>query len=313
MSISVNVSALHLQRPDFVACLRDHLALFPRVDPGRLAIEILETTALKDLSRISNVIRAGNELGVTFSLDDFGTGYSSLTYLKNLPASEIKIDRSFVRDMLDDRDDLSILVGIMGLARAFDRVPIAEGVESTAHGELLLMLGCDLGQGFGIGRPMPEADFGRWCEAWRPDPLWQDCHALEFDDLQLAFAIVEHRAWMKALRSQTDGNRLPVPPLDPHTCKLGRWLDEHGHRVIDSGLLARVITVHDEIHALAPRIVYRDGDEPPTRMAQRLDRLQRTSDRLVRDLRQQLRRSCVAAIRPSAVSGERAARTRLPA
>ena len=96
---------------------------------------MLETSALEDVAIVSQVIEACREIGVMFALDDFGTGYSSLTYLKRLPVSELKIDQSFVRDMLDDPDDLAILEGVLGLATAFHRQVIAEGVETVEHGD----------------------------------------------------------------------------------------------------------------------------------------------------------------------------------
>jgi len=110
--------------------------------------------------------------GVLFALDDFGTGYSSLTYLKRLQVDLLKIDQSFVRDMLDDPDDMAILQGVIGLAGAFRRSVIAEGVETIAHGTLLLQLGCDLGQGFGIARPMPADLFPAWAASWQRDAAW---------------------------------------------------------------------------------------------------------------------------------------------
>jgi len=119
------------------------------------------------------VIEACRKLGVSFSLDDFGTGYSSLTYLKRLPVALLKIDQSFVRDMLDDEDDLAILKGVIGLALAFHREVIAEGVETVAHGTALLQLGCELAQGYGIARPMPAADMPAWAARWQPDAAWR--------------------------------------------------------------------------------------------------------------------------------------------
>ncbi|MCT7656057.1 EAL domain-containing protein [Oceanimonas sp. NS1] len=97
-------------------------------------------------------------LGVGLSLDDFGTGYSSLTYLKRLPASTVKVDQSFVRDILEDPEDLTILDGVLSLADAFDLQVLAEGVETKTHGDMLLRIGCELAQGYGIARPMPAAD-----------------------------------------------------------------------------------------------------------------------------------------------------------
>jgi EAL domain-containing protein (putative c-di-GMP-specific phosphodiesterase class I) len=118
-------------------------------------------------------MNACHDLGVRFALDDFGTGYSSLNHLRHLPAHMIKIDQSFVRDMLDDADDLAIVKGVVGLAKAFQRDVIAEGVETIEHGEALLKLGCELAQGYGIARPMPAADIPQWLDTWKPHDPWQ--------------------------------------------------------------------------------------------------------------------------------------------
>ncbi|MBW7861857.1 MAG: EAL domain-containing protein, partial [Rhodocyclaceae bacterium] len=125
-----------------------------------------ETSALNDTAIVSNVMHACQRLGVRFALDDFGTGYSSLTYLKRLPAEVLKIDQTFVRDMLEDKDDLAIVQGVIGLATAFRREVIAEGVETAEHCRLLLKLGCTLAQGYGIGRPMPAEEIPAWIASW---------------------------------------------------------------------------------------------------------------------------------------------------
>jgi EAL domain-containing protein (putative c-di-GMP-specific phosphodiesterase class I) len=125
-------------------------------------------------AEVAKVIRECKKLGVEFSLDDFGTGYSSLTYLRRLPVKQLKIDQSFVRDMLDDADDLAILKGVIGLARAFNREVIAEGVETLAHGQALLSLGCELAQGYGIARPMPGGDIPDWANAWAQNVDWAE-------------------------------------------------------------------------------------------------------------------------------------------
>jgi diguanylate cyclase (GGDEF)-like protein/PAS domain S-box-containing protein len=170
--VSVNVGARQLQQTDFVARLRTCLGRHSSLPKGSLEMEVLETSALEDLSRVSRVIESCREIGVMFALDDFGTGYSSLTYLRRLSVAYLKIDRSFVRDMLDDPNDLAILQGVIGLATAFKRQVIAEGVETVEHGSALLNLGCELGQGFGIARPMPGADFPAWAATWQPDEAW---------------------------------------------------------------------------------------------------------------------------------------------
>ena len=139
--VSVNIGARQLQQQDFVPQLSILLAKHPDLDPACLELEILETSALEDMAEVYDNIHACREMGVRFALDDFGTGYSSLTYLKRLPVDILKIDQSFVCDMLDDPDALAIVQGVIGLATAFRRQVIAEGVETVAHGTLLLSLG----------------------------------------------------------------------------------------------------------------------------------------------------------------------------
>ena len=170
--VSVNIGARQLQQSDFVDRLKSILAKHPQVNPASLELEVLETSAVEDIAQVSQVIEACAQIGVMFALDDFGTGYSSLTYLKRLRVQVLKIDQSFVRDMLEDPDDLAILQGIIGMAAAFRREVIAEGVETIEHGSLLLQLGCELAQGYGIARPMPAQQMSAWAAQWQPDAAW---------------------------------------------------------------------------------------------------------------------------------------------
>jgi diguanylate cyclase (GGDEF)-like protein/PAS domain S-box-containing protein len=172
--VSVNISARQLQHPDFANTLRDLLSRHPTVDANQLELEVLETSALNDIGSTSEILEACLELGVHFAIDDFGTGYSSLTYLRHLPVETLKIDQSFVRDMLHDKDDLAIVKGVIGLAQAFDRVVIAEGVETVAHGSRLIELGCELAQGYQIARPMEAGGIADWCASWRPPLPWTE-------------------------------------------------------------------------------------------------------------------------------------------
>jgi diguanylate cyclase (GGDEF)-like protein len=172
LTVSVNVGARQLQQGDFAARLNGLLAAHPTVPHDRLELEILETSALEDIAQVSSIMHACQSMGVRFAIDDFGTGYSSLTYLKRLPAEVLKIDQSFVRDMLDDPDDLAIIKGVIGLASAFHRQVIAEGVETVSHGVSLLSLGCELAQGYGIARPMSSEALLEWVTTWRPDSAW---------------------------------------------------------------------------------------------------------------------------------------------
>jgi diguanylate cyclase (GGDEF)-like protein/PAS domain S-box-containing protein len=173
VNTSVNIAAVQLQQPDFTQRLTKLLAAHPDVEPRHLELEVLETSALEDVNNVSTIMNACMTLGVNFALDDFGTGYSSLTYLRRLPANLIKIDQTFVRDMLNDPDDLAIVEGVIALAKSFKRNVIAEGVETIEHGTALLQLGCELAQGYGIARPMPASDIPAWVTDWKPDISWQ--------------------------------------------------------------------------------------------------------------------------------------------
>lgn len=173
MAVSVNISGSHLQRADFVEQLKLILGEFPDVDPHLLELEILETTVMDDIDAMSRRITDCSAFGVSFALDDFGTGYSSLAYLRRLPAHLLKIDQSFVIDMLSNPDDMALVQAIIGMAHTFKRSVIAEGVESVEHGEALLELGCNLAQGYGIARPMPAEQMQAWVGQWTVPASWQ--------------------------------------------------------------------------------------------------------------------------------------------
>ena len=160
--VHVNVSALELRDPQFVERVREALARQAIVPPDRLRLEVVEAATMQDVSTVSQVMEAVAAMGVQFALDDFGTGYSSLTYLRRLPARSLKVDRTFVGQMLDKPEDRAIVQGVLGLAQAFERQAIAEGVETHAHARALLKMGCSLGQGYGIAPPMPVGEMDAW-------------------------------------------------------------------------------------------------------------------------------------------------------
>ncbi|MDP1650423.1 MAG: EAL domain-containing protein [Rubrivivax sp.] len=167
ISVSVNVSARHLQEPDFAQRLSELLARHSDPLATHLELETLETAAHADIEATSALLARCRSIGVRFALDDFGTGYSTLTYLKRLPVDVLKIDRSFVHHMLDDAQDRAIVEGVIGLARTFGCVVVAEGVESPAQARTLLDLGCDIGQGTGIAAPMPSAQVATWVRNYK--------------------------------------------------------------------------------------------------------------------------------------------------
>jgi diguanylate cyclase (GGDEF)-like protein/PAS domain S-box-containing protein len=259
--LSINVGARQLQHADFVENLRKRLAAHPRVAPSSLQLEVLETSALEDLAHVSRVIKACQEIGVSFAMDDFGTGYSSLTYLKRLSVVQLKIDQSFVRGMLDDPEDLAILEGILSLAAAFRREVIAEGVETVEQGEMLLQLGCELGQGYGIARPMPAEDFPAWLATWRPDPRWVGLVSVSRDNIPLLFAGVEHRGWIVAIEGYLRGVSDAPPPMDDGRCRFGLWLatEKLAGRGAQPAFKA-IEALHHQVHALGRTLLDLDAD-----------------------------------------------------
>jgi diguanylate cyclase (GGDEF)-like protein/PAS domain S-box-containing protein len=256
LPVSVNVDALQLSQADFVDKLRAALARHPQLQPGDLELEVLETSALQDMAGISRILAEVQALGVRFSLDDFGTGYSSLAYLKRLPVDTLKIDQSFVRDMLDDPEDLAILEGVIGLAGAFRRRVIAEGVECEAHGEMLLHLGCELGQGYAIARPMSAALIPGWLQIWRPGASWLSAGRADQGMQPAVFALAEHRAWVRMLYRYLNDETAAPPPLDQHHCNFGHWLDQRlATDRVRGDAYSSLAVLHDEVHRIAVELV----------------------------------------------------------
>ena len=165
--VSVNISAYHLESDDFIDRLRQLLSQHPDLPAGSFQIEVLETAALEDIAKVSKIIEACRAIGVGFALDDFGTGYSSLLYLSHLPVDTLKIDQSFVRNMLEDKGDRAIVQGVIALSQAFTLHTVAEGVETDEHYRMLLDMGCDVVQGYVIARPMPAAELPQWIAEYR--------------------------------------------------------------------------------------------------------------------------------------------------
>jgi EAL domain-containing protein (putative c-di-GMP-specific phosphodiesterase class I) len=173
MKISVNIGANQLLHPQFLSDLGTVLARHPNLPANYLELEVLETVAISDIAQTVRVLDECHRMGVMLALDDFGTGYSSLTYLRKLPIDILKIDQSFVRDMLTDPEDCGIVEAVVHLANAFNREVIAEGVETLAHGVALLQMGCHLAQGYGIAKPMPEHEVLLWAQQWTEQRAWE--------------------------------------------------------------------------------------------------------------------------------------------
>ena len=274
LPVSVNIAARQFLRGNFSARLGDMLAGHPPEVVSRLGIEIVETAVLEDINAVSRLIHHYHKEGVRFDLDDFGTGYSSLTHLKRLAADTLKIDQSFVRDMLDDPGDLTIVQGVIHLARAFHLGVIAEGVEDIEHILTLLELGCDVMQGYAIARPMPAQRLEEWLAGFQPDPRWLAAGNFpNRHDFELLLAKVIHRFWQQqVLAAYQNPEGGTWPELDPGRCRLATWFDDSGRRYcseLDS--FHRFHEAHREVHRRA-QVLHRQaqagGGDPDKPLAE---------------------------------------------
>lgn len=160
--LAVNVSAHQLDVPDALTRIMSALAASD-VPPADIELEVTESALMRNVEHAVSVMSQFREAGLMLSIDDFGTGYSSLSYLKRLPVERLKIDMSFVREMLTDRNDYAIVGSIVAMASPLRLDTVAEGVEHAEQAEALKNLGCVHAQGYLFGAPVDAAEFaGRW-------------------------------------------------------------------------------------------------------------------------------------------------------
>ena len=164
LSIAVNVSARQFCEPHFVQSVTEIMQTYG-IGPGKLKIELTESQLSANVDEIIGKMNELKKHGITFSLDDFGTGYSSLAFLKRLPLDQVKIDKSFVLDLLDDPNDAAIAGTIMTLAGSLGLEAIAEGVENKEQMAFLLNLGCQRYQGYLFSPPQPVEKFEDYARA----------------------------------------------------------------------------------------------------------------------------------------------------
>jgi predicted signal transduction protein with EAL and GGDEF domain len=170
--VSINISTRHLLHPAFFTDIDAVLETYPDVMDVGFGIEVTETGPSMDHARAKVVIEECRRRGIRVGLDDFGTGSASLSHIQQLDIEHIKLDQSFVRDILSDERNMAIAAGVITTARMLAKTVIAEGVETAAQGDLLASLGCHQLQGFSISRPMPAATVPGWVAGWVPPASW---------------------------------------------------------------------------------------------------------------------------------------------
>jgi len=148
LEMSINIGGPQMHDPCFFNFVTNTLKTFPGVKPSQIQFEVVETSAITNIELISNLMKKFTDIGISFALDDFGTGYSSLSHLRSLPIHTLKIDQSFVLNMLHSKEDLSIVQSVIALSKAFNCKVLAEGVETREIAQALQALGCDAAQGY---------------------------------------------------------------------------------------------------------------------------------------------------------------------
>ncbi len=159
--VSINLSAALLHETDLADIIQQSLRIWG-VEANRLMLEVTESAMMRDPDKSMETLSKLNSIGVAISIDDFGTGHSSLAYLKQLPVNEIKIDKSFVMNMTENEDDRKIVRSVIDLGHTFDLQVVAEGIESKQILTELRKMGCDIGQGYFISRPLPMDEMLQW-------------------------------------------------------------------------------------------------------------------------------------------------------
>ncbi len=277
LQVSVNISSKHLQSDGFISLLAGYMANYPAVEPKYLELEVVENSAFSNLSKISAILTScQKQLGVSFALDDFGTGYSSLVHLRNLSVDIIKIDRDFVDGVLNDPSDYAIIDSVISLANAFNKDIIAEGIETTEQGLMLLNMGCRKAQGFAISRPIPAEDIPSWIANYIPKKEWQHYgnKTLTLRERKIDLFILLGKAWyeqfISSIKASPEKNELTPPLLLNGNCHCEYWLERaKQEQVFAPETLTEFEVIHDNLLALSGRVFdqYQSGQVDEARIS----------------------------------------------
>lgn len=288
LEISVNISSAHLQSPYFINELNEALVRHPTIAPSHFQLEILETSALGDLETIRSILQTCRELlGVNIALDDFGTGYSSLTHLRILHANTIKIDQSFIRDMLDDPNDYAIIESIISLADSFGRRVIAEGVETADHGISLLLMGCNSAQGYEISHPLPAEEFPNWLINYQPNTNWIRYGSLKLTpkETKIELLLLAAHHWYETFKHKqglTSSNTRKWPLMNPKHCSHGAWLKRaRNEQLFNDNWLQKLEYAHENMHMIATEIMIKHQNKDAHVTTEDLNKLQQAFEGMI--------------------------------
>ncbi len=261
-TIGVNISAYDFKDEELIDKLKILNNKYKNVKPEQIELELLETNALEDITIVNKMIKTCQEIGYKVALDDFGTGFSSLSYLKNLNVDTLKIDKSFVFDMLHDASSFTILEAAIGLANAFKSKIVAEGVEKVEHGVMLLHLGCNVAQGYIIAKPMLVDKIDKWLSEFHGFKEWNEVELIEQKKRNIMLASVEHNQWMLMLKNYiNDPSSNKIPEMNPEGCRFGIWLKNESNQTLrDLPEFKQIADNHNKIHDLAKSILMETDD-----------------------------------------------------
>jgi diguanylate cyclase (GGDEF)-like protein/PAS domain S-box-containing protein len=262
ITLSINASSHEVQQEGFSLYLKTLLDKHQGIKPNTVEIELLETAAFDNFELTSKILEECQELGVSIAIDDFGTGYASLHYLKKLPMNTLKIDKSFVIDLLHTSSSLSIIEASVGLARAFNVNLVAEGVESEEQGKILLQIGCIIAQGYVVAKAMPAENVIKWIASYKGFSSWAKIVPLNDDQRAILYASVEHRSWIYSFESFIKNTSNNPPQLDAASCYLGQWIincssDEY----LSHPEFEQLQTFHTKLHSYADKLILSNKNE----------------------------------------------------
>ncbi|MCR2831947.1 EAL domain-containing protein [Acidithiobacillus ferrooxidans] len=254
LRMSMNISARHLLDPEFLNDMRAALAAHPDLAPEMCEIEVTETAPMLDFPKAQETLRACNNLGLRVALDDFGTGSASLSYLQKLPAQTIKVDRSFVRDILNDPRDFAIVAGVTTTANMLGLEVVAEGVETVGQLQLLKTLDCRAMQGYLFSKPMPADEVPGWVESFNIlnySNYLPTAHCkISADITTNSFLVAPQLRVLQCVKALQGKGTVPDRVLGPNDechCHLGTWLERQKTKFF---IPSKIDRLHHDLHQL---------------------------------------------------------------
>ncbi len=261
LGVHINLFAGQVQDSSVVDIVKNLLGRHPILPAERITLEVMESCALDSIVATRRLIEGSQATGIKLALDDFGTGNTSISRLRRFPVHMLKIDKSFIRNMLLDPEDMTIVEAIISLGMAYGHHVVAEGVENLDQIWMLTEMGCHMVQGYALAHPMAADAIPAWINRFTPDPRWRmnAMRHLDRDDFQLLLAESHHQQWHSQLISWLrgdEGTRGDPPCLDPAGCNFGRWYHGDGmERYSHLAAFQEAGRQHEHLHGIAQALV----------------------------------------------------------